>query len=667
MTVLVADTVGSTALAETMDPEEWTAIMFEAHERMSRAIHEFGGTVAQFTGDGLVAFFGAPRAHEDDAVRAVYAALELQKSLQAYGGELLKAKRVPHFRIRTGLHTGMVVVGDVGNAQYSEYLAVGDTVTLAQRVQSSAEPGVVTLSDDTAQMVSQVFELNSTTEIDKGAGQVLCLWRVEQARATRVETLTAPGRMVGRERELTILRSAVDRLATGRGTLVSIIGEAGIGKSRLVQEGHAYAQSNLDALNWYEARGVSFGGGIYALFQQILRASLGITAQEPVAAIRERLLLGARRQKFQDPELVAHMLELMLAIDEKNDSARFPKGEQIQAELFQVIRNTKRALAQNRPTVFVLEEMHWADAASIELALNDADLVRDLPLLILATFRPERDAPSFNYRQECRERFSDVYFELELEPLNRSEASALMDVLAEKKGMPEGVREKILDKTEGNPFFIEQMVKAWNDAGSLLKGTDAALPNSLNAVLVARIDRLSEPTRRVLQAAAVIGREFPFALLQGVLVRAGWNDLAETCTLHLSILERQQLVLPRALDGASGHIFKHALIQEAAYSSLLKKRRRDLHRFVYETMLDVYGARSEEHAPELASHAQAAEEWKNAYQWARRAAENAESVFARNEARAEYQRALAALDKVDSSETMKRNVRLEIEQALAGI
>ncbi len=679
VTVLVADTVGSTALAESMDPEEWTGIMFEAHERMKKAIHAFGGTVAQFTGDGVIAFFGAPRTREDDAVRAVYAALELQKSLKEYGDGLVKKKRVPHFEIRAGLHSGTVIVGDMGNAQYSEYLAVGDTVTLAQRVQSAAEPGKVALSNETAQMVASAFELDSKSEIAAGPGQMLCMWQVREARANVLRDPTEKMPLVGREREMERLKGALNRLDEGRGALISIVGEAGVGKSRLAEELRTYAQGHFEAVNWFEARGVSFGGGIYALFQQILRASLGIGAQEPVDAIRQRLMLGAQRQKFQDPELVVHMLELMLAIDEKKDTARFPalEGEGAQRELFDVVRNTKRALARNRPTVFVLEEMHWADVTSVELTLNDADLVRDLPLVILATFRPDRDAPSFNYRQECLARFKDVYVEVELEPLGDAEANGLLDSFEESAGLTTELRGKILAKTEGNPFFMEQLVRSLVEAGALVKEdgewkaqtdlAEIALPNSLNAVLAARIDRLSEPTRRVLQAASVIGRGFPYELLRGVLARAGWADLAEALALHLGVLERQELVVARETEGEKGYQFKHALIQDAAYGSLLKKRRRDLHRFVYEAMLEMYAGREDEHAAELASHAQAGEEWRQTYEWARRAAENATKVFALNEARAEYKRALGALDKVETSETEKRAVRGEIERAMAVI
>lgn len=677
VTVLVVDTVGSTALAETMDPEEWSAIVVGAHERMTMAIHKFGGTVAQFTGDGLVAFFGVPRTREDDAVRAVQAALELQDRIGVYEKELVTAERVPQFRVRVGLHTGMVVVGELGNAQFSEYLAVGETVTLAQRIQSAAEPKAIALSDDTARLVSHVFELEATRGIEKSAGQTLCLWRVVQARATPLREERERTALVGRAQEMKVLRGALDRIESGRGALVSIIGEAGVGKSRLIEELQTYARGRFGTLNWFEARGVAFGGGIYALFQQILRASLGISAQEPVDAIRQRLRAGAQRQKFQDPELVVHMLELMLAIDDPSDAAHFPglKGETVQSELFEAIRSTKRALARNHPTVFVLQDMQWADAESVELTLHDADLVRELPIVILAAFRPDRDAPSWNYRQECTTRFKDVYVEMELDALPAENASALLDALAGDAMLAPALRQQILDKTEGNPFFMEQLLNGLVEMGALVRENgrlrapkevhDIVLPLSLNAVLSARIDRLGEPTRRVLQAASVIGRTFPQSLLREIIHRAGWDDVTEALPLHLGVLERHQLVVPLILEGTAHSTFKHALIQEAAYGTLLKKRCRDLHRHVLETMLDEYGERAEEHAAELAYHAEAGEEWRRAYEWARRAAENANRVFAREEARGEYRRARSAIEKMDAGETVKENARAEIERAMA--
>lgn len=676
ITVLVVDIVGSTALAESMDPEEWSGIMLGAHERMKHAIHQFGGTVAQFTGDGLIAFFGAPKTREDDAMRAVSAALELQKTVEAYEQELIRTKRVSAFQARVGLHTGEVVIGDVGSAQYSEYLAVGETITLAQQIQSLAQPRAILLSDDTSQMVSHAFELEANREIEQSPGQTMRLWRVNQARTHIQRDEFANVALIGRAREMEKLRALLDGLANGHGALVSVIGEPGVGKSRLVQELRADAHARFDSLNWFEAHGVAFGGGLYTLFQQILRATLGITARDSVEAIRQRMMLGAQRQKFQDPALVVHMLELMLAIGEKNDAPRYEtlRGETLQRELFETVRNTKRALAQHRPTVFVLEEMHWADAASVELTLHDADLVRELPILILATFRPDRDVPSWKYRQACAERFADVYVEVELDALSQNSAGALLDALADNAKLPSLLRSQILAKTEGNPFFMEQLLHGLIESNALVREngnwraakqvSEFTLPHSLSVVLAARLDRLGEPTRRVLQAASVIGRTFSPKLLEGVIARAGWTDIAEALSLHLGILERHQLILPREFEGAPNYFFKHALIQDAAYRSLLKKRRRDLHRGVFETMLDQYGARREEHAAELAYHAQQGEEWQRAYEWARRAAQDAELVLARDEARAEYHRAVNALDKMNASETMKRNERAEIERAL---
>jgi class 3 adenylate cyclase len=675
VTVLVVDTVGSTALAESMDPEEWTGIMFEAHERMKRVIHRYGGTVAQFTGDGVLAFFGAPRTREDDAVRAVMAGLDLQQELGQYESELLAARRVPHLTMRIGLHTGTVVVGDVGNALYSDYVAVGETVPLAQRIQSAGVPRAVVLSNETARMVTHAFELHEAGRIETGAGQGMTLWQVAgtRARATRAE----PTAFVGREQEMEQLKRAVDPLATGRGALVTIVGDAGVGKSRLAEELREYARARFDALNWFEARGVSFGGGIYALFQQILRAGLGIRESDSVEAIRARLRLGAERQKFRDPELVVHMLELMLSIDDKNGEDRFAnlQGQALKQELFETVRNTKRALAIHRPTVFVLEEMHWADAESVELALFDAGLVRELPILILATCRPDRDAPSFNYREQCAANFADVYQEIELEPLAPADARELLNALTQNRALPAHLKEQLLDKTEGNPLFIEQLVQGLAEAGGVARAEGAGgetvvergltLPNSLHAVLTARLDRLSEPTRRVLGAASVIGRTFTLGQLGGALARMGWEDLAEAASLHLAVLERQQLVTGEADGGDARWGFKHALIQDAAYGSLLKKRRRELHRSVLETLLELYGARADEHAAELASHAQAGEAWDAAYQWARRAAENAERVFAPAEARREYRRAEGALDRRDMSAVEKETARAEIERALA--
>ncbi|HZQ06410.1 MAG TPA: adenylate/guanylate cyclase domain-containing protein [Anaerolineae bacterium] len=682
VTVLVVDTVGSTALAATMDPEEWSGVMLGAHERMTQAVHRFGGTVAQFTGDGLIAFFGAPRTREDDAIRAVQAALEIQKTLGEYERDLINAKRVNQFQVRVGLHTGIVVVGDVGNAQFSEYLAVGDTVTLAQQIQSATVPGTVALSAATGQLVQGTFELNEEREIELPSNtRSLRIWRVGQPRtwiqpARRVEGLNTA--LVGREPELSRLREAIDQLKTGRGALVSLIGEAGVGKSRLIEEMRAYAQASLGSLHWFEARGMPYGSGLYSLFQQIVRASLNVTDQDSPEIIRQRLRLAAQRQGFQEPELVGEMLGLFLAID--NGSTAQPsslQGKALQRALFAAVRSTKRALAQTRPTVFVLEDMQWADAASVQLSLHDADLVRELPVLIVAAFRPDRDAPSWRYREECLARFSDVYIEVELEPLSADDSNALLNSLLDQSTLPDPLRAMILEKSEGNPFFMEQVLRGLMESGALVqekgvwRAADALaniiIPNSLNAILAARLDRLSEPTRRVLQAASVIGRTFSQPLLHGVVMRAGWQDIAEALDIHLGVLERQQLIISSSGEFTLQYEFKHALIQDAAYNTLLRKRRRDMHHNVLDTMQALYVDRLDEHAAELAYHAMASEDWERAYEFARRAAENAERVYARPEAIAQYQNALAAIDRLNEPDAVKQATRADIRASLAAL
>lgn len=660
VTVLVVDTVGSTALAEKMDPEEWTNIAFGAVQLMNDAVHRFGGTVAQFTGDGIIAFFGAPIAHEDDALRAVQAGLALQASISAYAQRLITSQRVEQFQVRAGLNTGMVVVGDVGNTQFTEYLAIGDTVTVAQQVQSAAKPGDVTLSDETARQVRSAFELeNAGTLSFQGRERPIRLWRVGQVKARveathGIEGLNAP--LIGRGQELVLLRERVDGLASRRGALISLIGEPGVGKSRLIAELRQYARTQFPQMHWFEARGLAYSGGIYSLFQQLLRESLGVQESDPPEAVRQRLRLAATRQNFQDPDLLTHMLELMLAIDERagRSHARFAdlQGETLQRELFVAVRNTKIVLAQNRPVVFVLEDMHWADVASIELTLHDADLVRALPLLIIAAFRPDRDAPSARYRQECQERFADVYYEVELDPLARAETQELLEALLPTSELPSALRTMILDKAEGNPFFVEEVLNGLIETGRLVRTNGhwqvarelegVAIPNSLSALLTARIDRLSEPTRRVLQAAAVIGRTFNLPVLDGVVARTGWSDLADAVGLHLGVLQRQQLIVERGKEPVPDYSFRHALTQDAAYNTLLRKRRRELHRRVVETLEALYADRLDEHAAELSYHARAGEDWQRAFEYARRAGENAARVYARAEAVMQFQRALDA-------------------------
>jgi class 3 adenylate cyclase len=537
VTALFADVVGSTALAENMDPEDWTAMINEAFDLMSRAVFRYEGTIAQLQGDAMLAFFGAPIAHEDDPERAILAALDMIAATDEFAAEL-KATHGIDFRIRAGINSGPVMVGNVGSDLRYEYTALGDAVNVAARMQTAAQPGTILITEMTRRLTGDTFDVDDLGELDvKGKTEPIHAYRVVGRKAAPgrrrgLESVGLDSPMVGRAEQLQRLTSLLDVIAAGRGRAAFIVGEPGIGKSRLLAELKAAALAPPSETRWFEGRCVSYGRGLpyhllIDLLRSILGSSFGATESEARAALDATLveLLGTDQTEAEDT--APYLADLMGLPLRPGEVVQTEAPDVLQQRYIAATHRLLRGLAARGPVVVVCEDIHWADPASIEVARQLMPLAAQLPILFVAAMRAETDSPGWSLIGHARDLFGDALTEIRLEPLNESESRNLVANLLEIESLPDRVRDLILARSEGNPFFVEEVVRMLIDRGVIVRegnrwvATDAIgsieIPETLHGLLLARIDQLPDDAKRSLRVAAVIGRQFPVRVLERVI------------------------------------------------------------------------------------------------------------------------------------------------------
>jgi adenylate cyclase len=616
VTVLFADVRGSVELSSALDPEEWHRLLDRFFEILAEGVHRYEGTVNQYTGDGIMALFGAPLAHEDHAQRACFAALRLRDELRRFANEL-RLSRGLDFAVRIGLHSGEVVVGKIGDDLRMDYTAQGAVVGLAARLQGLAEAGTVYASSDVARRVEGFFrftDLGAATL--KGIGEPVRVFELSEVGAlrTRFDASRARGltRLVGREAELALLDAALDRLAQGHGGSIGIVGQAGVGKSRLCHElaERARARGILVTVTG----NAPYGKSVPLLsFMHSGRALLGIEEQDGPEAAREKI---AGRVVSLDPALVEEVPFLcdLLGVP---DPAR-PIGpmapEARQRRFSELAKRMKQArAARGQAALFINEDLHWQDAASeaVGAALEE----NNAWTLSVSNFRPEYRPPTASRPD---------YQQIALQPLTpRSAESLLRELLGvDADGALVG---RIASRAGGNPFFAEEIVRTLAESGHLegergryrlAKPIEThSVPETVQAVLAARIDRLGEREKALLGAAAVIGQRFALALLERVSEGAA-SQLPAT----LASLARAQLVYEEAIHPDPVWSFEHPLTREVAYGSMLSDRRTRLHVAVARAIDALAPERAEENAALIAYHFEAAGETLDAARWHRRAA-----------------------------------------------
>ena len=663
VTVLFADLKGSLELLADRDPEDARALLDGVLERLMEAVHRFEGTVNQVMGDGIMALFGAPVAHEDHATRACYAALRMHRSVTQYAEELRRQQGLD-VQIRVGINSGDVVVRSIGTDLNVEYSAVGQTTHMAARMEQLARPGTTLITEATRRLAERYIEVAPHGPVPiKGLKQPVEVFELRGATpASRLQSApSALARLRGREGELSRLERLLERAETRHGQVAGVVGEAGVGKSRLMWE---FARaSRTEGWLLLEMPAASHTKATpYAPVTTMLQAYFQVEPEDDVATIRARV---AARTLELDPQLhwaVPAFLALGNIPTEDGEWPALEPSERRRRIFAAVIRVVLRE-AERRPVLVVVENLHWADSETEALVTALVEEVGETRVLLLASYRPE-------YRPRWRQ--LDHVGELRLEPLSSSSAEALLqEVLGSTPDLQSVVR-LLVERTGGNALFLEESVRTLienevlvGDPGAYRLAKPLAsvqIPDRVQAVLAARIDRLPEDRKTFLQASAVIGKDLPFPLLQavaGVPVDQLMGNLAD--------LEEKQFLRTTSLYPDLSYSFRHSLTHDVVYSTLLKDQRRSLHARIVDALEALYPDRRIEHVERLAHHALGAELWFEAVGYLQEAAAKAVSRSANPEAVTFLEQALGALGHLaESRETFARaiDVRLDLRPPL---
>ncbi len=659
VTALFADIVGSTPLGERLDPEDLKLIVADAVARMIGAIETFGGIVKDLAGDGVLALFGAPVAHEDDAERAIRAGLRILDEIAEFATEVERGWGVGGFGVRVGVDTGLVVVGAIGAGGRVEYSALGDAVNTAARLESHAAPGIVLAGEETHRLTQPLFSWGEPVTLTlKGKEMPVAAHPVEAAaegapKLRGLEGVDTP--MVGRERELAVGRAAVDAVLQGTGGILQLVGEPGIGKTRFLAELHELvdeAPVQHAVASWIEGRCVSYGESMpYWPFRDLLHSWLGTSADEPELRLRVTLRRQVARLFVDRADQIEPYLAPLLGLEpDPREAAHLAElsPEALQYRTFEVMRTLLSGLAVDGPVVVALEDLHWADATSLQLLERLLGDTEHAALLLVLTMRPERDHPAWRVKEEAARDLPHRFREIGLEALTGDAGRELLDALIGPDTLPSEMARRILEPAEGNPFFLEELVRSLADAGALVREGDAwrfdhavtiEIPPTVEKVILSRIDRLSSDAHVMLTAASVLGRQFGLPMLEALV---GGGD---GVTASLTELQRLDLIREARRWPEPEFRFKHALIQEAAYRTLVRQDRERLHRTAATWLEDRSGERRDEIAGLLAHHWLGAADEDKAVDYLTRAGDLARQEYALDEAVGHYRELLPLLEK----------------------
>ena len=660
VTVLFADLKGSMELLAERDPEEARKLLDPVLERMIEAVHRYEGTVNQVMGDGIMALFGAPLAHEDHAVRACYAALRMQDVVKRYAADLQRAEGVP-IAIRVGLNSGEVVVRSIGSDLHMDYTAVGQTTHLAARMEQTAMPGSILVTAGTLGLAEGYVRVTplGPTRI-KGLDAPVEVYEVTGAGAarTRLQAAAARGltRFVGRDAELDQVRKALERTRAGHGQVVAVVGEPGVGKSRLFYELiHSHRTHGWLVL---QSSSVSYGKAtLYLPVIELLRSYFGIQDRDDTRAIRERVTGKILTLDEALKETIAPALSLLDALPEDSPFRALDPGERRRRTLEALKRLLLRE-TRVQPVLLVFEDLHWIDAETQTLLDGLVESLATAPLLLLVNYRPE-------YRHGWGNK--TYYTQLRLDPLGPEDATQVLDALVGADPGLAALKRLLIDRTEGNPFFLEESVRTMVETDVLVgergayrlarTGQAVQVPATVQAVLAARIDRLEPEEKALLQTAAVIGKDIPLSLL-----RATVDEPEDALLTRLARLQAAEFLYETSAFPDPEHTFKHALTLEVAYNGLLQERRRALHARVLEALERETGDGAGEHVERLAHHALRAERWDRAAAYLHQAGEKAFAYGAHASAAPFYEAAIDAVDRQGErgDRTLKLDACLEL-------
>ncbi len=628
VTVLFADVANYTSISEKLDPEEVHQIMDGCFGILMEEIHRYEGTINQFTGDGVMSLFGAPLAHEDHAQRACHSALSIQKAIGDYGEKVRKDCGVD-FKMRIGLNSGPVIVGSIGDDLRMDYTAVGDTTNLASRLESMAGPSTILVSRNTHKLARDFFEFETLgKKVVKGKKEPVDAYKLLKASEveTRLEAAVVRGltKFVGREGEMEALKKAFEKAQSGSGQVVGIVGEVGVGKSRLLFE---FTNTLPEGeFTYLEGRCFHFGSAMaYLPILDILRSYLGMKEGD-----REYLIKKKMREKIiQFDDKLQGILQALhelfsLKVEDEGYSRLEPK--QKREKTFEAIRDLLVRESQRKTLVLAVEDLHWIDKTSEEFLNYMIRGLANTKILLILLYRSE-----YTHAWGSKSYYSKIGVE---QLSNKSSAELAQSILGEGEVVPE-LRELIFSRAGGNPFFLEEFTQSLRENGSIKrkdyqyvlsrKASDIQVPDTVQGIISARMDRLEDNLKRTLQVASVIGRDFTFRILQTI---TGMREEIKSYLLNLQGLE---FIYEKALFPELEYVFKHALTQEVAYNSLLLKTRKEIHEKICWAIEEHYAERLEEFYEILAYHATAADQKERALVFLIRASERARRAAAHRE------------------------------------
>jgi class 3 adenylate cyclase/tetratricopeptide (TPR) repeat protein len=657
ITMLFCDVKGSTAAAEKVDPEIWTEIMNGIFECMIRPIYKYEGLVPRLMGDAILAFFGAPITHEDDPQRAVLAGLEIQEGIKPYAEEI-RLKHGLEFGLRVGINTGLVVVGEIGSDLRMEYTAIGDAINLAARMEQTAQVGTVQISDETYELVAPFFEVESLGGVEvKGKSEPIQTYRVlgvksKPGQLRGLDGLSSP--LVGRDTQMALLKDRLKDLAERAGSVVAVVGEAGLGKSTLI----AALQISDSQFVWLRGDSLSYTRSIsYYPWRQIIRQSVDAHEDDTPVDVRKKLTsIVSDNLPF---------IEAMLAVESEENASVVSafQGDALNKKIIDAVRDFLRELAKGgNPLVLVFDDLHWSDEASLNLLLDVVNLIKEQPIVFICMSRPDKTAAGWDAIQRMKEKLEDGFYSIDIMPFQAEQTETLLDNLLDANELPKSLRDLIISKGEGNPFFVEEVIRSLIETKQIVRENDhwkavgdearISLPNTLRGVLSARIDRLPETSKQVLKDASVIGRQFDLRILKRLTGLNGGLDP------HIQYLNEVSLIQTMSEEYA----FRHVLIQEAAYEAILLKKRAELHRQIGEIMEGVYAGRVEEFAPLLANHFYHADD-ERSLKYDMIAGTKSARLYANAEAVTHFRRALEVAKHMGAENEQLSSIYIQLGQA----
>ena len=645
VTVMFCDMEGYTGLTEKLGPEEAYSMMDKVYEILIHKVHDYEGTVNELTGDGIMALFGAPIALEDASQRAIRSALAIHREMTKFSDQLKSESGKPSIKMRIGIHTGPVVVGTLGNDLRVEFKAVGDTVNLASRMESLAEPGTTYVTEETFKLTEGLFRFESLGPIAvKGKEEPVKVYQViaPSARRTRFDVSAERGLtpFIGRERELELLLDGFQRAKSGKGQAFSIVSEAGVGKSRLLYE-FRKAIVNQD-ITFLEGKCLSYSRGVaYHPVIDILKSNFDIQEGEGDTEIREKVKRGLKIMGVDEASTLPYLLELLSVKDSGIDQISMSP----EAKKDRIIEAIKRIVLRGseiRPLVMAFEDLHWLDKSSEDVLRSHLESIPGSRVLLIFTYRPE-----FVHTWGSK----SYHNQLTLHRLSNRESLEMATHILGTKEIERALEELILEKTEGVAFFIEEFIKSLKDLKIVEKKDSTyrlskdiqklAIPSTIQDVIMARVDSLPERAKEVLQTGSVIEREFSYPLINRV------TGLPEKELLsHLSVLKDSELLYERGIYPQSNYIFKHALTREVVYDSILAKRKKKLHEEIGDAIEELYKDNLSEHFEVLSEHYFGGESYLKSAEYSRLAGRKAEKAASFNDAIAHAKKRVISLEKL---------------------